>query len=201
MQALQRITKCGAPAAAAAASSSLRAQLIASFPAAGRAGLNSAARSLSTSGSGGDEWNDAWESAWIPEDLSPNRRAPWEADVNFPSSETPAVVLPSNADADTKAFVEEMNENWNERKGSAKDRKQRENQLQQVSGDSLYSLENMKKDYRLRKQRIHAGLWVKEIEKQEEARLNDSIAGDDIEKLLDSCSEYAFSALYCSFSS
>lgn len=183
---------------AAASSLSVGAQLLSSCTYAGRAGFNWAARSLSTSRSGDDEWNDAWESAWIPEDLSPtNSRAPWEADVNFPSSETPAVVLPSDADADTKAFVEDMNENWNERRGSAKDRKNRENQLQQVSGDSLYSLENMKKDYRLRKQRIHAGLWMKEIEKQEEAKLNDSVAGDDIEKLLDSCSEYAFSGSYC----
>ncbi|KAM7464533.1 hypothetical protein LguiA_032654 [Lonicera macranthoides] len=41
------------------------------------------------------------------------------------------------------------------------------------------------------KQRIHAGLWMKEIEKQEEAKLGDSILGrsDDIERLLDSCSE------------
>lgn len=59
--------------------------------------------------------------------------------------------------------------------------------------NSLYSLENVKKDYRLKKQRIHSGLWAKEIEKQEEAKLGDSMGvsgGDDIEKLLDSCSEY-----------
>ncbi|KAF9602157.1 hypothetical protein IFM89_025386 [Coptis chinensis] len=46
----------------------------------------------------------------------------------------------------------------------------------------------MKKDYRLKKQRIHARLWMKEIEKQEEVKLGGS-GGDDIERLLDSCSE------------
>ncbi|PKI36839.1 uncharacterized protein LOC116211662 [Punica granatum] len=183
MQAFQRITK------SAAVSSSARAQLVAICCSSGRAVFSFAARSLSTSRNGDDEWNDVWESAWLPDDLSPSKsRAPWEADVNFPSPETPAVVLPSDADAATKAFVEEMNENWDERRGSGKDRKRLENQ-QQESGDSLYSMENMKKDYRLRKQRIHAGLWMKEIDKQEEAKFNDSVAGDDIEKLLDSCSD------------
>lgn len=58
---------------------------------------------------------------------------------------------------------------------------------------SLYSLENIKKDYRLKKQRIHAGLWVKEIEKQEEAKLG---AGDDIERLLDTAYEYVLRLLF-----
>lgn len=140
-------------------------------------------------GGGDDEWNDAWETAWLPEEVSGGNaaRAPWESDVNFSSSPDSAVALPQDADAETKAFVEEMNENWSERRKASKSNSEKERE----SG-SLYSLENMKKDYRLKKQRIHAGLWTKEIEKQEEAKLGDSVlgAGDDIEKLLDSCSEY-----------
>lgn len=148
-------------------------------------------------GNGDDEWNDTWESAWLPQDLSPKNKAPWESDVNFPSG-NPTIVLPSDVDADTKAFVEDMNENWNERRKASQTQKQGVNQ-QEMEGDgdgdggggSLYSLENIKKDYRLKKQRIHANLWMKEIEKQEEARLGDSItgSGDDIERLMDSCSE------------
>lgn len=137
-----------------------------------------------------DDWNDAWESAWLPEDLTGKNRAPWETDVNFPSM-TSTTVMPSDVDPDTKAFVEDMNENWNERRRAPKNEEEKETK-QNVNGDSLYSLETMKKDYRLKKQRIHAGLWVKEIEKQEEAKLGDSGGGvgDDIERLLDSCSEY-----------
>ncbi|GAV67008.1 hypothetical protein CFOL_v3_10517 [Cephalotus follicularis] len=130
-----------------------------------------------------EEWNNAWESAWLPEDLNPKKRAPWESDVNF----TPAD--DSYVDAETKAFVEDMNENWNERRKTKAKEKEKEKGKE---SDSLYSLENMKKDYRLRKQRVHAGLWMKEIEKLEEAKLGDSISGgaaDDIEKLLESCSE------------
>lgn len=160
------------------------------------------AKSSPTSGfakfrNGDDEWNDTWESAWLPEDLSPKNKAPWESDVNFPTG-NPTIVLPSDADAETKAFVEDMNENWNERRKASQTQKQ--GMLQQEKdgdgdggggGGSLYSLENIKKDYRLKKQRIHANLWMKEIEKQEEARLGDSITGtgDDIERLMDSCSE------------
>ncbi|KAI4305112.1 hypothetical protein L6164_028498 [Bauhinia variegata] len=134
-----------------------------------------------------DGWNDAWESAWLPEDLTEKTRAPWETDVNFPST---ATLVSSDADdAETKAFVEEMNENWNERRKGSKTQQQ-EKQEKDGNGE-LYSLENMKRDYRLKKQRIHAGLWMKEIEKQEEAKLGDSFVGggDDIERLLDSCSD------------
>ncbi|KAM0961702.1 hypothetical protein ACFX13_021367 [Malus domestica] len=140
-------------------------------------------------GGGDDDWNDAWETAWLPPDLSgKNSRAPWETDVNFSSPES-SIVLPSDADPETKAFVEDMNENWNERRKPKEERKQNR---QSQSGSSLYSLESLKKDYRVKKQRIHAGLWMKEIEKQEEAKLVDSNSiggGDDIERLLDSCSD------------
>lgn len=116
--------------------------------------------------------------------------------MNFPSGNT-AVVFPSEVDADTKAFVEDMNENWDERRKASQKQKQGVNQEEEGGdgggggGGSLYSLENIKKDYRLQKQRVHANLWMKEIEKQEEARLGDSVAGsgDDIERLMDSCSE------------
>ncbi|XP_015064869.1 uncharacterized protein LOC107010126 [Solanum pennellii] len=155
-------------------------------------------RRLSTK-SGNDEWNDAWEAAWLPDDLSGKNRPPWEADVNFAlpddTSNTTEItqIEPrvSEVDAETKAFVEDMNENWHLRKGKQKNGS--EGIVMNENGSSLYSLENIKKDYRLKKQRVHAGLWLKEIEKMEEAKLGDSIGGsgngDDIEKLLDSCSE------------
>lgn len=139
---------------------------------------------------GDDEWNDAWETAWLPPDpSSENSKAPWETDENFSPS---AAESSADADPETKAFVEDMNANWDERR-KPKEEKEKKKQQQQSDSGSLYSLENIKKDYRLKKQRIHAGLWMKEIEKQEEAKLADSSSigggGDDIERLLDSCSE------------
>ncbi|KAK9935171.1 hypothetical protein M0R45_022283 [Rubus argutus] len=144
---------------------------------------------------GDDEWNNAWETAWLPLDpSSENSRAPWETDENLSPSaaESRGVVLPpSDADPETKAFVEDMNANWDERR-KPKEEKEKKQQQQQSESGSLYNLENIKKDYRLKKQRIHAGLWMKEIEKQEEAKLADSSSiggGDDIERLLDRCSD------------
>ncbi|XP_014519965.1 uncharacterized protein LOC106776990 [Vigna radiata var. radiata] len=138
--------------------------------------------------SGEDEWNEAWETAWLPEDLTPKTRAPWEGDVNFPSSSSSAaaaVDAVAEADEETKAFVAEMNENWNERRRGSKEKEKR------GENGALYSVENLKKDYRLKKQKLHAGLWLKEIEKLEEAKLADSdiAAGDDIQRLIDSCSD------------
>ncbi|VFQ92220.1 unnamed protein product [Cuscuta campestris] len=147
---------------------------------------------------GDDEWNVAWEAAWLPEDLSGKNRAPWEADVNFSlpndtSSSDSQALLPSDADPETRAFVEDMNDNWDQRKGKTPKKSSNTDDVSAKKAEdetSLYSLENIRKDYRVKKQRIHAGLWVKEIEKMEEAKLGgDSGDADDIEKLLDSASE------------
>ncbi|PWA78911.1 hypothetical protein CTI12_AA210540 [Artemisia annua] len=151
-------------------------------------------RRLSTKATGGrDEWNDAWETAWLPEDLSAKNQAPWETDVSF--SYTPPKeeeVL----DTDTKAFVEDMADNWEQRRkkgGTSKSKREQEDErLMKLKedGKSLYSLENVKRDYRVMKQRVHAGLWVYEIEKMEEAKLGGPAgAADDLDRFLDTASE------------
>ncbi|KAI3778212.1 hypothetical protein L2E82_07329 [Cichorium intybus] len=149
-------------------------------------------RRLSAKASDGrDQWNDAWETAWLPEDVSAKNRAPWEADVNFSIADTPEAL-----DPDTKAFVEDMSDNWEQRRKKAGSKSKREEEEERLlkmkeEGKSLYSLENVKTDYRVMKQRVHAGLWVKEIEKMEEAKLGDSGGGggDDLDRFLDSASE------------
>ncbi|GER49527.1 mucin-related [Striga asiatica] len=155
---------------------------------------------------GEDEWNDAWETAWLPNDLAgKSQRAPWESDVSLslPVADQNPQTAPSSPteqmDPETQAFVEDMNDNWDQRKGKSvkkdTDRDASKPGLGSSSSSPLYSLENIKRDYRLTKQKIHAGLWAKEIEKMEEAKLGDSVYGDDdIEKLLDSASEIFDSA-------
>lgn len=159
-----------------------------------------------TTKSGEEEWNDAWETAWLPDDLSgKSSRAPWESDVSFSlptAAQNPQHAIsspPQQVDAETQAFVEDMNDNWDQRKGKSVKKGSERNEgspepststSSSSSSSFLYSLENIKRDYRLTKQKIHAGLWVKEIEKLEEAKLGDFVSGaDDIEKLLDSASE------------
>ncbi|XP_047957305.1 protein GAMETE CELL DEFECTIVE 1, mitochondrial isoform X2 [Salvia hispanica] len=150
---------------------------------------------------GEEEWNDAWETAWLPDDLSgKSSRAPWESDVSFSlptAAENPQAAIsspPEEIDTETKAFVEDMNDNWDQRKGKSA-KKESDRIAASSSSSPLYSLDNIKRDYRLTKQKIHAGLWAKEIEKLEEAKLGNFVSGaDDIEKLLDSASEIFESA-------
>lgn len=162
---------------------------------------------VSNSGSpSDDEWDQAWESAWLPDHLTPSSRAPWEADVHFPDScSVPAqVVLPASAEAEdheAKAFLEEMDECWAERRLAVRDRSSRSEQPQkrtpvtndvlegsQLSASAAGGARDPDEEYRLRKQRIHANLWMKEIERMEEAHLAGD-AGGDIDRLLDSCAE------------
>ncbi|KAL0421126.1 UNVERIFIED_CONTAM: hypothetical protein Slati_3135500 [Sesamum latifolium] len=125
-------------------------------------------RAAKNNKTGEDEWNDAWETAWLPDDLSgKSSRAPWEADVTFslPSTaenpQTRPSASPEGIDAETQAFVEDMNDNWDQRKGKSVKRNAEKNvgslESSSSSSSSLYSLENIKRDYRLTKQKIHAG--------------------------------------------
>lgn len=165
--------------------------------AAATAALFSTNRTTNKNKTGDNEWNDAWETAWLPDDNfgKSSAVAPWESDVTFslPTATAENTHQGEEIDSETKAFLEDMNENWDQRKGkmTKEDKKNMDSSALSPSSSSLYSLENIKRDYRLKKQKIHAGLWMKEIEKMEEAKLGDSISvdGDNIEKLLDSCSE------------
>ncbi|KQK21492.1 uncharacterized protein LOC100832491 [Brachypodium distachyon] len=141
---------------------------------------------------GDDEWNDAWETAWLPGDSpasSPAPAAPWES----PSSETVATTVPTisaEVDPDTKAFVADMDERWAERRAAT--RRSRASRPSAAEGGGGAGAKKAGADeYRTRKQRVHAALWVKEIDKMEEARLGGRGGGaaDDIDRLLDSCSE------------
>ncbi|KAG2552236.1 hypothetical protein PVAP13_9KG094623, partial [Panicum virgatum] len=135
---------------------------------------------------GDDEWNDAWETAWLPGDSpasSPAPAAPWESPATASASAVPAIS--AEVDPDMKVFVADMDERWAERRAAS-----RRGQPQRASRAAKKAQAD---EYRTRKQRVHAALWVKEIEKMEEARLGGGGGGaDDIDRLLDSCSEYSY---------
>ncbi|KAL5209933.1 hypothetical protein ABZP36_005556 [Zizania latifolia] len=139
---------------------------------------------------GDDEWNDAWETAWLPGDSpasSPAPATPWES----PTSETATVPeISAEVDPDTKAFVADMDERWAERRAASR-RPRAAPRAAAAEGTGGAAAKKAQADeYRTRKQRVHAALWVKEIEKMEEARLGGGGGGsDDIDRLLDSCSE------------
>ncbi|RWW14493.1 hypothetical protein BHE74_00041291 [Ensete ventricosum] len=178
MQALKRFLSQSAP--------KLRPPAVTTAIIGSRKSLSTRPRSSSlNSSTGDDEWNDAWETAWLPDDLSPaDDRAPWEPASPSDTSAGADVVPPAEVDADTQAFVAEMNERWSERRGPRRSQQGTES-VERVEGGAKKGVD----DYRVRKQRIHAGLWMKEIEKLEEAKLGGANASDDIDRLLDSCSE------------
>lgn len=151
-----------------------------------------------------DEWNEAWESVWIPEDTT---KAPWEVNDNACSTSSwPDQPLEDDEDRhETKKFLHKVNNKLD----------QMTNLMKQITEDrpksSYYPLEEEKekidqkhlikenpedyiaskisKNYRTTKRRVHASLWLKEIEKQEEAKMGNP-ANDDIDQLLDSCSQF-----------
>ncbi|KAK9093615.1 hypothetical protein Syun_028526 [Stephania yunnanensis] len=53
----------------------------------------------------------------------------------------------------------------------------------------VYTVERLAKDYRIMRQRVHAILWLKEIEEEEERKLGHAL-DDSIELLLDTCPEF-----------
>ncbi|KAK9088164.1 hypothetical protein Scep_027246 [Stephania cephalantha] len=53
----------------------------------------------------------------------------------------------------------------------------------------VYTVERLAKDYRIMRQRVHAILWLKEIEVEEERKLGHAL-DDSIELLLDTCPEF-----------
>lgn len=61
---------------------------------------------------------------------------------------------------------------------------------------STYTVERLAKDFRIMRQRVHAILWLKEMEEEEERKRGQPL-DDSIEILLDSCPEYV-KVLVCS---
>jgi hypothetical protein len=93
-------------------------------------------------------------------------------------------------DPDTKAFVADMDERWAERRAASRRGPPQRVAAEGREGGAAAKKKARADEYRTRKQRVHAALWVKEIEKMEEARLGGGgVGADDIDRLLDSCSE------------
>ncbi|XP_065867230.1 protein GAMETE CELL DEFECTIVE 1, mitochondrial [Euphorbia lathyris] len=53
----------------------------------------------------------------------------------------------------------------------------------------VYTIEKLAKDYRIMRQRVHAILWLKQIEEEEEKKLGHPL-DDSVELLLDTCPEF-----------
>ncbi|KAH9317886.1 hypothetical protein KI387_019655, partial [Taxus chinensis] len=151
-----------------------------------------------------EEWNEAWESVWIPEDT---KKAPWEVNNDI-SSTSSWLDLPLEEDddhCDPKQFLHNVNSKLDQMTNLMKqiteekprpdiipseEEKGKTQQMQlHKENPEDYMASKISRDYRNTKRRVHASLWLKEIEKQEEAKLGNT-ADDDIDQLLDNCSQF-----------
>ncbi|CAA2974729.1 Probable phosphoglycerate mutase GpmB [Olea europaea subsp. europaea] len=57
----------------------------------------------------------------------------------------------------------------------------------------LYTVEKLAKEYRIMRQRVHAILWLKELEEEEEEKKLGRPLDDSVELLLDTCPEFFIS--------
>lgn len=106
----------------------------------------------------------------------------------------------SNVEA--KAFVDSWDDRWREtcallkqvrepgaRGSYLKDSEKQEMYRLHKEDPATYTVERLAKDFRVMRQRVHAILWLKEMEEEEERKRGQPL-DDSIEILLDSCPEY-----------
>ncbi|CAK9161692.1 unnamed protein product [Ilex paraguariensis] len=101
-----------------------------------------------------------------------------------------------------KAFVEGWGERMREvnvllkqvrepgaRGAYLKDSEKAEMYKKHKENPEVYTVEKLAKEYRIMRQRVHAILWLKELEEEEEKRLGHPL-DDSVELLLDTCPEF-----------
>ncbi|EES03763.1 hypothetical protein BDA96_03G352500 [Sorghum bicolor] len=106
----------------------------------------------------------------------------------------------SNVEA--KAFVDSWDDRWREtcallkqvrepgaRGSYLKDSEKQEMYRLHKEDPATYTVERLAKDFRVMRQRVHAILWLKEMEEEEERKRGQPL-DDSIEILLDSCPEF-----------
>eukprot|EP00262_Sarcandra_glabra_P016055 TRINITY_DN5092_c0_g2_i1.p1 TRINITY_DN5092_c0_g2~~TRINITY_DN5092_c0_g2_i1.p1 ORF type:complete len:374 (-),score=58.94 TRINITY_DN5092_c0_g2_i1:220-1341(-) len=102
----------------------------------------------------------------------------------------------------SRAFVEGWNERMREtvylmkqvrepglRGSYLKDSEKAEMYKLHKEDPETYTVERLAKDYRIMRQRVHAILWLKELEEEEEKKLGRPL-DDSVELLLDTCPEF-----------
>ncbi|KAL3498231.1 hypothetical protein ACH5RR_040963 [Cinchona calisaya] len=101
-----------------------------------------------------------------------------------------------------KAFVEGWGERMKEmsvlmkqvrepgaRGSYLKDSEKAEMYKKHKENPEVYTVEKLAKEYRIMRQRVHAILWLKELEEEEEKKLGHKL-DDSVELLLDTCPEF-----------
>ncbi|KAG8055090.1 hypothetical protein GUJ93_ZPchr0001g32329 [Zizania palustris] len=173
-------------------------------------GIPSLLRRLSSTpgdGTGGDEWGSSW-STGITKDHFDGSAGAVGSPAHSPSApvspELAAVRAVERDNRESKAFLESWNDRMREtcellkqvrEPGSrgAYDSDKLEMYRLHKEDPETYTVERLDKDFRVMRQRVHAILWLKELE-EEEKRKRGKPLDDSVEILLDSCPEYVRSS-------
>lgn len=131
------------------------------------------------------------------------RRDPWEEVASAPKEEAEEDILESmeRDNRRSKEFVDGWGNRMKEtvellkqvrepgaRGSYLKDSEKAEMYRLHKENPEVYTVERLAKDYRIMRQRVHAILWLKEIEEEEEKKLGRPL-DDSVEQLLDACPE------------
>ncbi|KAM1184770.1 hypothetical protein PS2_013845 [Malus domestica] len=113
-----------------------------------------------------------------------------------PTKDVKAVLIDSNWDIE--ATQKELRRRWKDKRTGSelgargsylKDLEKAEMYKKHKEIPEVYTVERLAKDYRIMRQRVHAILWLKELEEEEEKKLGRPL-DDSVELLLDTCPEF-----------
>jgi hypothetical protein len=187
-------------------------------PAAAAARIFSFARSFSSSPGGeggGDEWGSSWSTGITKDHFdgsasavgrpAPSPSAPVSRELAAVRAMDEEDEILRDIDRDNKegkAFVDSWDDRLREtcellkqvrepgsRGSYLKDSEKQEMYRLHKEDPATYTVERLAKDFRVMRQRVHAILWLKEMEEEEERKLGKPL-DDSVEILLDSCPEY-----------
>ncbi|VAH65032.1 unnamed protein product [Triticum turgidum subsp. durum] len=185
-------------------------------PATAASRISSFLRSLSTSPGGegvGDEWGSSWSTGITKDHFDGSASAVGRPSPSAPVSKELAAVrtmdeedeILRSVDRDNKegrAYVDSWDKRFHEtcellkqvrepgsRGAYLKDSEKQEMYRLHKEDPATYTVERLAKDFRVMRQRVHAILWLKEMEEEEERKQGKPL-DDSVEILLDSCPEF-----------
>lgn len=178
-------------------------------------------------GGGGDEWGSTWSTGLTKDHFdgsSPSVGSPVPSPSPSPSAPVSRELAAVRAMDEEDQIIRDLErdnreseayvDSWDDRmeqtfellkqvrepgaRGSyLKDSEKQEMYRLHKEDPATYTVERLAKDFRVMRQRVHAILWLKEMEEEEERKRGEPL-DDSIEILLDSCPEYV-KVFVCSF--
>ncbi|KAL4188189.1 hypothetical protein AMTRI_Chr09g22670 [Amborella trichopoda] len=155
-------------------------------------------------GGGGGGWDSisSWSTGLTEEHFQGEAIGRRSSQVSEPEAADDTVAELERENRKSRAFVDSWDERVKEmsvlmkqvhepgaRGSYLKDSEKSEMYRLHKQNPEVYTVEKLAKDYRIMRQRVHAILWLKEMEEEEEKKLGHPL-DDSVELLLDTCPEF-----------